>query len=193
MTGPPDITKLPADLPRPEDDGGAAHLIGLRMPSIELEATTGGHVNFGDLPGWVVLAAYPRTGVPGKPPIDPDWDHIPGARGCTPQLLGYQALYEPFLSRGCRVFAISAQEPAYQTEMSRRLGLRFPIVSDHKFRLTAALNLPTQHIAGQRLLKRISLLIHGGRIIYVQYPVFPPDENAEVMLRALDVARQGGN
>ncbi|MGZ6097835.1 MAG: hypothetical protein ACXWLL_05530 [Myxococcaceae bacterium] len=36
-----DLTELPAGLPVPVDDGRAAHLTGLRVPSVALQATTG--------------------------------------------------------------------------------------------------------------------------------------------------------
>ena len=38
---PPNLSALPADLPIPEDDGGAAHLVGLRFPDLALPATEG--------------------------------------------------------------------------------------------------------------------------------------------------------
>jgi len=180
-----DLTKLPDDLPAPEDNGVAAHLLGMQIPAIPLEATTGTWVDLASVPGWVVLAAYPRTGVPGIPPIDPGWDRIPGARGCTPQLLGYEALYEPFRSRHCTIFGLSVQSAGYQHEMAQRLGLRFSVLSDRDLRLTTALRLPTQIIAAQVLLKRMSLLILDGTIRHVEYPVFPPDQNANQTLQAL--------
>jgi len=183
-----DLTQLPGDLPRPVDDGAAAHLQGTTLPAVSLRATSGDLVDLAALPGWIVLAGYPRTGVPGKPPIDPHWDHIPGARGCTPQMLGYKALAGAFRERRCRIFGISSQVPDYQLEMSQRLDLGFPVLSDSEFKLADAMRLPTQMIGGQRLYKRISLVIHDGRIVHVQYPVFPPDENASATLHALDEA-----
>jgi peroxiredoxin len=155
------------------------------MPPIALTSTTGTHVDLSDLSGWVVLAVYPRTGVPGRPPIDPDWDLIPGARGCTPQLLGYQALYQSFRDRQCMMFGLSVQSTDYQREMAQRLGLQFTVLSDAGLRLTHALKLPTQVIAGQVLLKRMSLLILDGTVRHVEYPVFPPDQNANKTLQAL--------
>ena len=71
-------------LPVPVDDGAAAHLEGMRMPSVALAATDGRMVDLSALPGLVVVYAYPMTGRPGIPLPD-GWDAIPGARGCTPQ------------------------------------------------------------------------------------------------------------
>jgi hypothetical protein len=39
-------------------------------------------------------------------------------------------------------------------------------------------------------LKRLTLVIRGGRIEHVFYPVFPPDQNPQVVLTWLD-ALQG--
>src|SRR4051812_14904189 len=81
----PDWSKLPA----PEDDGGAVHLAGLKVPSIALTATTGELVDLAKLAGLTILYAYPRTGVPNV--RNPDgWDSIPGARGCTPQSCAFR-------------------------------------------------------------------------------------------------------
>ena len=56
---------LPADLPVPEDDGGAAHLTGLPLPDLELDSSQG-TVNVRDLD---VIYVYPRTGRPGVPSL----------------------------------------------------------------------------------------------------------------------------
>ena len=48
--------------------------------------------------------------------------------------------------------------------------------------MTKALRLPTFEAAGQTLLKRFTLVVSGGRIEHVFYPVFPPDKHAEEVL-----------
>jgi peroxiredoxin (alkyl hydroperoxide reductase subunit C) len=73
---------LPAGLPEPPDDGAAAHLAGRDLPSVPLPATDGSTVDLATRPGRTVVYAFPRTGVPGEDPLVPDWDEIPGARGC---------------------------------------------------------------------------------------------------------------
>ena len=71
---------LPDDLPRPVDDGGADHLAGMKVPSVRLRATSGNWVDLSEVPGRVVVYAYPMTGVPGVE-LPPGWNDIPGARG----------------------------------------------------------------------------------------------------------------
>ena len=41
---------LPDNLPRPEDDGGADHLTGTRVPGLALRAASGRFVNLSTLP-----------------------------------------------------------------------------------------------------------------------------------------------
>ena len=175
-----DWTTLPADLPRPLDDGAAAHLPGIRMPDVTLPATNGEAVSLvrlGD--GRTVIYAYPRTGIPGEPSLTPDWDLIPGARGCTPETCGFREHHQELRQAGANVFGLSTQTTAYQQELAHRLNLPFPILSDSDLELTRALRLPTFDVAGQTLLRRLTFVVKDGRIEHVWYPVFPPDRHAE--------------
>jgi peroxiredoxin len=79
---------LPDDLPRPVDDGAAAHLPGQALPQVALASTDGADVSLAELAGRTIVYAYPRTGRPGEPSLVDDWDLIPGARGCTPESCG---------------------------------------------------------------------------------------------------------
>jgi len=166
-------------IPAPEDDGGAAHLKGMSLPSIGLLATNDTSVTLSALRGRTVVFAYPRTGEPGKIALVDDWDMIPGARGCTPQTCAFRDLFAELKAVGAaKVFGLSTQSNEYQTEMASRLHLPFPVLSDEKLALTRALNLPTMQVAGLTLIKRLALVIDDSRITHVFYPVFPPDRNA---------------
>jgi peroxiredoxin len=170
-----DWSKIPA----PVDDGAARHLQGAKLPDIALRATDGSQVSLARLAGRVVVFAYPRTGEPGKAPLVEDWDMIPGARGCTPQSCAFRDLHEALIEAGAaRVFGLSTQEPAFQLEAAERLHLPFPLLSDATLELTRALRLPTMQVAGLTLIKRLALVVDGGSIVKVFYPVFPPDRNA---------------
>jgi peroxiredoxin len=172
-----DPKALPDGLPVPEDDGAADHLPGMAMPDIALAATTGGSVSLARLQGRTVLYAYPRTGRPGVD-MPPDWDAIPGARGCTPQSCGFRDHFAELRELGAdHVFGLSTQDTAYQREMAERLHLPFPVLSDENLALTRALRLPTFEAEGT-LMKRMAMVVDDGRIAHVFYPVFPPDRNA---------------
>lgn len=177
-----DWSKIPA----PADDGGAAHLAGMTIPSVSLLASDDTSVDLSTLQGRTVVFAYPRTGEPGKIALVDDWDMIPGARGCTPQTCAFRDLFAELKAAGAaHVFGLSTQSNAYQTEMASRLHLPFPVLSDEKLDFARALKLPTMEVAGLTLIKRMALIIDEARIRHVFYPVFPPDRNAADVLQWL--------
>jgi peroxiredoxin len=179
-----DIFTLPPDLPVPVDDGGCAHLPGMRVPPITLDSTSGNAVRLSDLPGWTVVYCYPRTGEDGLEP-PPGWNEIPGARGCTPQTCGFRDRYAAFRALGVAVFGMSTQTTAYQREMAERLEIGFDILSDAHLEMVNALRLPTFVFRGMTLIKRLTLFVNQGVIEHVIYPVFPPDRSAEAALQWL--------
>ena len=169
---------LPPNIPAPQDDGGARHLAGMRLPDLALPATAGAAVNLAKLKGRTVVYIYPRTGVPGVD-LPPGWDEIPGARGCTPQSCGFRDHFGELKRLGVtQLYGLSTQDTAYQQEAASRLHLPFAILSDADLALTRTLKLPTFVTSGMTLLKRMALVIDDGVISKVFYPVFPPDKNA---------------
>ena len=170
------VYQLPPDLPAPADDGACANLEGRAAPDLELESSNGpvSLATFGD----AVVYIYPRTGKPGVEPKE-TWNAIPGARGCTPQSCGFRDHAEKLRGHGLKLAGLSAQTLEDQVEVSERLGIIYPIVADPGLELKAALSLPTFEFEGAELYKRVTLVIRGGRIGQVFYPVFPPDRNAE--------------
>ena len=172
-----DPYSLPADLPVPEDDGAADHLVGLDLPDLTLPSSQG-EVNLRD---FAVIYVYPRSGKPGVPPLE-GWDETPGARGCTPQSCAFRDRFPDF---GVPVAGLSAQSLDDQLEFAERNRMPFPVISDPERRLAAALGLPTFETSGLVLYKRLALVSERGRIVKVFYPVFPPDRNAEEVVQWL--------
>ncbi len=183
-----DLTRLPGELPRPVDDGACRHLAGHELPDLALPATGGGLIRLRSLQGRTVIYAYPRTGRPGEP-LPTGWDQIPGARGCTPESLGFKELHSRFLALGILVFGLSTQDSPYQEEAASRLGLPFRLLSDAGLALTRALGLPTFEVDGMILIRRLTLVLEGATIRHVFYPVFPPDGHAEEVLAWLEARR----
>ena len=179
-----DYLTLPPDLPVPEDDGAADHLVGLELPELVLESSQG-PANVRDFD---VIYVYPRTGKPGVPLL-PGWDETPGARGCTPQSCAFRDLFPEL---GVPVAGLSAQSLDDQLEFAERNRMPFPVIADPERRLGAALGLPTFEIAGLTLYKRITLVAENARIVKVFYPVFPPDANAGDVLAWLRDTRSAG-
>ena len=185
-----DYTRLPPDLPAPTDDGVCDHLPGLRLPDIALPSTGGGTVRLSDRSGTTVVYCYPMSGVPGVP-LPPGWDQIPGARGCTPQACAFRDQHRQFEELNVAVYGLSTQSSEYQKEFATRVHLPFGLLSDADLRFTKAMRLPTFEVQGKTLIKRLTLVITGGTIRKVFYPVFPPDAHAsEVLawLRAIPAA-----
>ncbi|MEV6019971.1 redoxin family protein [Streptomyces sp. NPDC051997] len=178
-----DDTSVPADLPVPEDDGAAAHLLGTKVPHLELQGTGGTAVRLDALgAGRTVIYIYPLTGRPG---VDlPDgWDSIPGARGCTPEACGFRDHYQDLLAADVDgVFGLSSQETDYQREVVERLRLPFQMLSDPARNLAKEFDLPTFETSGPTLYKRLTLIIRDGVIEHVFYPIFPPSEHADQVL-----------
>ena len=179
-----DLADLPEGLPVPADDGGSYHLPGMRLPSVPLISTAGGKVDLSRLPGRTVVYCYPRTGRPDQD-LPQGWDEIPGARGCTPQSCSFRDHYGELRALGVRVFGLSTQDTEYQREAADRLHLPFELLSDERLEFARALNLPTFEANSMTLLKRITLIIDGGGIDKVFYPVFPPDKNAQEVIEWL--------
>jgi peroxiredoxin len=180
-----DMTQVPDHLPAPVDDGAAVHLPGAAMPALALPSTQGGTVRVDGVPEGrerLVLYAYPRTGHPERPPLTPDWDQIPGARGCTPQACDFRDHAAELAAAGAAVAGVSTQTPEDQREAAERLRLPFPLLSDADLRLATALNLPTFTAGGHTLLRRLTLVIRDHRIEHVFYPVFPPDTHVSQVL-----------
>jgi peroxiredoxin len=186
MSTPTDPTQLPPGLPVPVDDGAAAHLQGTVVPDVRLQSTDGRLVSLARLgPARTVVYAYPKTGRPGEPELTSDWDLIPGARGCTPEACGFRDHHDDLKAAGADVFGLSTQATADQQELVERLHLPFAVLSDEKLALAHAMRLPTFHVAGHTLLRRLTLVIREGRVERVWYPVFPPDRHAEQVVEWL--------
>ena len=64
------------------------------------------------------------------------------------------------------------------------------LLSDEHLALATALRLPTFTVAGQRLLRRLTLVVRDGRVEHVWYPVFPPDTHAAEVVAWLCSASQ---
>ena len=184
------LYELPPDLPIPIDDGAADHLLGLRVPSIELSSKANRRVNLAEvsLRQRTVVYCYPMTGAPGRD-LPAGWDSIPGARGCTPQSCSFRDHYAELQALDTLVFGLSTQTTEYQQEMTRRLQLPFEVLSDAELAFVKALGLPTFEAESKILIKRLTLILSEAKIVKVFYPVFPPDKNAEEVITWLSEAR----
>lgn len=175
-----DLNALPDDLPVPVEDGAADHLPHTSLPALALVATDGETVELDQLgPGRSVLYFYPLTARPG---VDlPDgWDDIPGAQGCTTEARAFRDHHADLVAAGAEtVYGVSSQDTDYQRELIDRLKLPFSMLADPDFTIAGALELPTFTAGGKRLYSRLTLIVDGGRVEHVFYPIFPPSAHAQ--------------
>jgi peroxiredoxin len=177
-----DLTEEERALPRPVDDGGAAHLLGAAIPSVALPMVAPARLDLAAATsGLAVLYFYPATGRAGRDPA-PGWERVPGAVGCTAQTTAFARAWEALRSRGAALYGVSTQAHDEQVELHHRLALPFALASDEKLELARALRLPTFELDGRVFFKRLTLIAREGRVVRVFYPVFPSRRNAADVL-----------
>ena len=166
---------LPPDLPIPEDDGSCNHLLGKTIPDISLSNQDGNDLKLKREESFrIILYCYPMTGNPLKP-LPPNWNNIPGARGCTSQACSFRDHYDDLIKRNAIPIGVSTQSVSELKEMVNRLHIPYDVLSDSELKLTKLIKLPTFKIKNLVFIKRLTLIIKQSVIIKVFYPIFPPD------------------
>ena len=149
----------------------AEHLVGEQFPLLSLPSTTGellGPMDFAT--GNFVLFIYPRTGRPDRVE-PPEWSMVPGAKGCTPEACEFRDLTADYAARGYRIYGLSSQDTAHQSEAAKRLHLPYPLLSDPEFVLANALGLPTFGFDGELLHTRSTLVVRDRIIIHAYFGI----------------------
>ncbi len=160
------------------------HLVGRRMPNVDLEATSGSPVNPSKILGPAVIFCYPFTGRPGYD-NPPNWDQIPGAHGSTPQALGYLDAYGHFRRLGVKLYGLSMLPSEWQRDFVTRNNLSFRLLSDFHRGFQSRLSLPMFEAGGELYLQRITFILHDGVISRVRFPIPEPQSDAAEVLAAL--------
>ncbi|MDX3225138.1 winged helix-turn-helix transcriptional regulator [Streptomyces sp. ME19-01-6] len=138
-------TRLPDDLDLPGTQG-----TGLPVVSRDAAAT--------------VLFTYPGTGI--------EWgEQIPGAVGCTLENRLFRDAWPDFRRAGVDVRGASTQLTHEQVEFARVEQVPYPLLSDARHQLAAALRLPTFRGAGRLRHKRLILVVDAERT--VRHALFP--------------------
>lgn len=153
------------------------HLVGKRLPDVELPATSGNPVNPAKLPGPAVIFCYPWTGRPGVA-NPPHWDEIPGAHGSTPQAQAYSMASGHFRRAGVILFGLSLQDTDWQRDFIKRNALTIRLLSDVQRKFSGKLGLPLFETGGVDYLQRLTLIAHNGTITALRYPVPEPEHDA---------------
>ncbi|KAJ1023845.1 hypothetical protein NDA13_004679 [Ustilago tritici] len=175
-------------------DRSAFHLLGHPLPAlIDLASTSGTTVDLFTLsfrqPILLFLHASLSTPLRTTPS---SWSSIPGASGSTRSLTALNIHLPNLLAKekGLVVFGLSTQPHSEQKQAKQRLGLNFDLLSDEKQDLLSALHLPTfeaKEEPGRRYVKRMTLLLRGGQVTRLDYPIESPEEapvRAEALLKS---------
>ena len=169
------LSVLPPNLPIPEDDGYCNHLLEKTIPDISLPNQDGIYLKLRrDVSFRIILYCYPMTGKPGKS-LPPNWDNIPGARGCTPQACSFRDHYDDLVKCNAIPIGLSTQLVPEIKEMVTRLHIPYDVVSDSELKFSVLMKLPTFKIKNFVFIKRLTVIIERSVIKKVFYPIFPPD------------------
>jgi peroxiredoxin len=169
----------------PTTRAGLEHLLGRRIPPLRLESTQG-PVRLSSLAERrLILFVYPHaTGLP-DPPV-PEWDSIPGARGCTAQSCGFRDRRARLTELDAELAGLSVQTTGEQREFAARVGLQYRLIADPARALEAPLGLPTFSAGGRSFYRRLTLVAERGVLVKVFDPVDAPAENATEVVRWLE-------
>jgi len=181
-----DLTKLPSNLPQPDNDGMSDHLLGMTIPSIILPSTKKNSLDLSknDI-HYMILYFFPMMTVPEKN-LPLEWNNIPGARGCTPQNITISEHSEDLQNHSAMSIGISTQSIEELTELSEFRKLSQPLVSDSKLEFQEKLNIPTFHVENRKMYKRLTIIVKESKIVKVFYPIFPPDKHIFEILEWLE-------
>ena len=136
-------------------------------------------------------SSSPIRGPAGRRSARPDWDAIPARAAARPRSARSATRSPPSSDRRRRRRPL-AQTPEEQREAAERLHLPYPLLSDARGELAAALELPTFDWRGRPLLKRVTLLLRDEEDRRRHVSGFPPDGAAAAALARLDPGRIDG-
>jgi len=172
-----DLTKLPKDLSIPQDDGTTKHLLGMSMPEITLQSSTGHSLNVNKIDHkFTILYFFPMMWIPGKN-LPLGWNNIPGARGCTPQSITINEHKDDLLKYDAKPIGVSTQSIDELIQLSSLRNFSQPLISDNNLKFQEALSIPTFSVENKIMYKRLTLIIQQSKIIKVFYPIFPSDKH----------------
>ncbi len=170
-----DFAKLPANLPKPEDDGACDYLVGKIIPDMTLSDKDGNLLNICDLDyKFVILYFFPMMAI-NEEDLPSGWNDIPGARGCTPQNVTISQNQDELLKYDTIPIGVSAQPKEKLSKLSKLRGLSQILLSDACLEFKDKLDIPTFQMEDKTMYKRLTLIVKDAKIVKVFYPVFPPD------------------
>ena len=179
------FTKLPTNLPKPENDAACDHLQGIQIPNISLPSQNGNLLKLRRQDTFrMVIYCFPMTGHPERS-LPKNWNKIPGARGCTLQNCLFRDHYNDLIIQNSLPIGISTQSIEDLKEMTSRLKIDYDILSDQQLEFSKSLSLPIFSIDNKEYIKRLTLIVEKSVIKHVFYPIFPVDNHINEVLEWL--------
>jgi len=181
-----DLTKLPDDLPQPENDGECDRLLGKMAPNILLPSTSGSSLDVCSIDTkFVIMYFFPMMAVPEKS-LPTGWNDIPSARGCTSQNIAINDHKDDLSKYDATPIGISTQSIEELSKLSSMRGFSQAILSDNSLKFQEKLDIPTFQVENRTMYKRLTLILRESKIIKVFYPIFPPDKHIFEILEWLE-------
>jgi peroxiredoxin len=159
------------------------HLVGRRMPDVDLEATSGSPVN----PSRIrhrrhLLLSLHRQARPSRSGELGSYSRRPRLH---PAGAGLFPAYGHFRRLGVTLFGLSMLSPEWQRDFVSRNRLTFRLLSDHERAFQSSLGLPMFETGGELYLQRLTFILHDGIVSSVRFPVPEPEQDATEVLAAL--------
>ena len=127
---------------------------------------------------------FSMTGRPDRP-LPPNWNKIPGAKGCTYQTCSFRDHYDQIISLNAIPVGISTQTVTDNKEMTQRLSVPYDVLCDEKLELKNLLNLPTFSINKKEYLRRLTIIVEKNIIKKVFYPIYIVEKHIDEVLKWL--------
>ncbi len=175
--------KLPPNLPAPTNDGACNHLTGIKFPPLRLKSTANESVDLEKVAADRALFFFFSQPEPPTTQANREWDQIPGARGCTLEVLGFKSLLTEFLRKKTPIFGVAALPLEELLAFAEREHVLFELIADPMRKFSDLLQIPTFEFKDQRFFKKLAFYCEGGVIRHVIYPAFPPDQLAARALK----------
>ena len=177
---------LPDNLPQPVNDQLCNHLLGMQIPDMTFLSTQNNLISILNHENkFLVLYFFPQMALDMNE-LPPNWNSIPGARGCTPQNITINQNLKHFLKYDARLIGVSTQSNEELLDISLRRKLSQEFISDSQLKLKKKLDLPTFKTGNKTRYKRLTLVLNKSKIVGVFYPIFPPDKHAFEILDWLE-------
>jgi peroxiredoxin len=153
------------------------HLVGVRLPSLELLFAPADMRDLAALAceGPLVIYTYPGIGWWADAPVVSDLD--------SAQATDFRAYESELAGLGHRIIGITTQPIGELLTWAKREHISHLLASDRELRLAAALALPTVELAHLRVYERLTLIVgEDGLIRKVFYPLEEPNHAAGQVL-----------